>query len=217
MLMCAYVCLRVLIIQWRHHRYLYPSPQATRKRKNPLWARRIKVIEGRFGAGVASYFTFIRLVLEINVVLMLVTMFFVVIPFVSATQQQQCNALPVYSISSSFFRRRRRRRRFVLVVVFFLSYIYVHVGFFSLSLSLFFEFVKLAYSTLRIVNKGDAPYKRCASDPIRPAVQCKQHVPMVQRYVIMDESSLPHRHLVKARTQRWVPRLSCRFDSPRSE
>ena len=55
--------------------------EATRKRANPVWSRRIKVIEGRFGAGIASYFTFIRLVLEINVYLMLVTMFFVVIPF----------------------------------------------------------------------------------------------------------------------------------------
>jgi hypothetical protein len=62
----------------------YVKREWSRNHKNPLWAKPIKTIEGRFGAGVASFFTFIRLLLEINVVCSMVMTIFVVIPAASA-------------------------------------------------------------------------------------------------------------------------------------
>lgn len=47
---------------------------------NPIWRKKIKKIEGRFGGGVSSFFQFTRFILELNIVLFTISFSFVTLP-----------------------------------------------------------------------------------------------------------------------------------------
>eukprot|EP00039_Didymoeca_costata_P010920 m.149026 g.149026 ORF g.149026 m.149026 type:complete len:767 (-) comp15006_c0_seq20:1460-3760(-) len=67
-------------LQWYFFKLWIRDHIHSNKDPNPLWRRRIKRVEGKFGAGVATFFSFVRFILEINIIIMLIETAFVVVP-----------------------------------------------------------------------------------------------------------------------------------------